>query len=149
MERDLRVLGDIKDLSELLQGASLDAVRLLPAPAATLGRPGPGSGRMRLELELTRACPELQSAGPRGFGVRPQVPQVKSRLVLREITHAAVQRLDDGSPAQVSLLACDAVAGGYTLSVISHDGLKLVLTLDQLSGEFADVGKPVKLKGQF
>ena len=133
MERAITVLGDIKDLSELLQGASLDQVRLLP-----------GNGRMRLELELTRACPELQPAGGRKWGFRAKVPWVKSRLVLQQVSDASVRRLDDGSPAQVSLLACDAVLGGYTLAVTSHDGLQLVLTLEQLDGEFRDVGKPVE-----
>ncbi len=132
MERAIQVLGGIKDLSELLQGASLDQAKLVP-----------GGARLRLELELTRACPELQVAGRGSFGFQRRVPWVKSRLVLNQIRDAAIQRLDDGSPAQVSLLACDAVLGGYTLSVTSHDGLKLVLTLDQLDGKFVDVGKPI------
>ena len=133
MERAVNVLGDIKDLSEMLQGASLDQARLVP-----------GGGGLRLELELTRACAELQPAGRRGFRLRPRVPWVKSRLVLNGISDAAVQRVDDGSPAQTSLLVCDAVTGGYTLSVTSHDGLRLVLTLDRLSGDFRDVGKPIE-----
>ncbi|MBI4341445.1 MAG: hypothetical protein HY598_04095 [Candidatus Omnitrophica bacterium] len=132
MQRTITVLGDIKDLSELLQGASLDQVKL-----------SPGGGRLRLELELTRACPELQPAGRGGFGFGRQVPQVKSRLALGQIREASVQRLDDGSPGRLSLLACDAVSGGYVLSVTSHDGLKLALTLDQLDGDFRDVGKPL------
>ena len=144
MERAIRVLGDIKDLSELLQGASLDQARLLPATASAAGGPGPSNGRLRLELELTRACPELQAPGGRGWGFRPRVPWVKSRLVLQQVSGASVQRLDDGSPAQVSLLACDAVSGGYTLSVTSHDGLQLVLTLEQLDGEFKDIGQPAE-----
>src|SRR3989338_5460733 len=127
----ISVLGDVKDLSEILQGASLDQVRLRP-----------DGGRLRLEAELTRACSELRPAGRGGFGLRPRVPWVKSRLTLGEIRDVSVQRLDDGSPAQMSLLACDAIPGGYTLSIMSHDGLKLVLTLDQLRGQFADVGKP-------
>ena len=132
MQRTITVLGDIKDLSELLAGASLDQAKLVPNGA-----------RLRLELELTRACPELQPAGRGGFGFQRRAPWVKSRLALNQIREASVQRLDDGSPAQISLLACDAVSGGYTLSVTSHDGLKLVLTLDQLDGQFVDVGMPV------
>lgn len=137
MEWTINVLGDIKDLSEMLQGASADSLRLQPA-----------GGRMQLELELTRACPELASAQGRGFG-RARVPFVKSRLVLNHIREAAVQRLDDGSPDRLSLLACDAIAGGYVVSIVSHDGLKLVLTVDQLQGQFSDMGKPVDSSKQY
>ena len=130
MERAINVLSDIKDLSELLEGASADQIRLFP------------SGRgLKLDLELTRACLEALPAG-QASGFRRKVPWVKSRLVLNQIRDAAFERLEDGS-AHVSLLACDSIGGGYTLSVASHDGLRLVMNLDALQGEFQDIGKPV------
>jgi hypothetical protein len=132
MERTIQVMGDLKDLGELLDGAGIDQARLAPS-----------DGRLRLDMELTRACPELQAAARPGFGGRRKVPWVKSRLVLERITDAAVQRVTDGGAAQPPLLACEAIAGGYTVAVTSHDGLRLVLTMDQLSGAFQDIGQPV------
>ncbi len=129
MERTLSVLGDIKDLSELLSGASIDQIRLSPA-----------GGRLKLDLELTRACVEAVPAG--GGGSRRKAPWVKSRLVLNQIRDAAFERLESGS-SQVSMLACDSIGGGYTFSVTSHDGLRLVLNLEALKGEFQDIGKPI------
>ena len=48
MERHISVLTDLKDLSELLGGARIDHVRLVP-----------DSSGLRSEIDLTRACPEL------------------------------------------------------------------------------------------
>ncbi len=128
MERTIEFLGDIKDLSELLGGASIDQIRLSPA-----------GGRLKLDLELTRACLEAVPAG--GGAFRRKTPWVKSRLVLNQIRDAAFERLESGS-AQVSMLACDAIGGGYTFSVTSHDGLRLVLNLETLQGEFRDISQP-------
>ena len=130
MERTIEVLGDIKDLSELLGAASIDQIRLFPA-----------GGRLKLDLELTRACLEAVPAGGSG-GFRRKTPWVKSRLVLNQIRNAAFERLESGS-SQVSMLACDSIGGGYTFSVTSHDGLRLVLNLEALKGEFQDIGKPI------
>ncbi len=132
MERTIAVLSDVKDLSELLNGASIDHARLVPS-----------GGRLRLEMELTRACSELQPAIHRGFMGRTKTPFVKSRLSLGQIKDAAVQRLTDAPPAQASLLSCEAVSGGYTLVVTSPDGLRLSLNLEQLNGQFADLGQPI------
>ncbi len=131
MERTISVVTDVKDLSELLNGASVDAARLSPS-----------GGRLRLELELTRACPELPPVRRGGFLSRPKVPWVKSRLILDGIADVSVRRLDQ-TPQPVPLLSCEAVVGGYTLAVTLYDGLQLSLTLDQLSGTFADVGPPL------
>ena len=128
MERNIEVLGDIKDLSELLGAASIDQIRLFPA-----------GGRLKLDLELTRAC--LEAVPASGGAFRRKTPWVKSRLVLNQIRDAAFERLENSS-AQVSLLACDSVGGGYAISVTSHDGLRLVMSLEGLQGEFQDIGKP-------
>ncbi len=132
MERTIAVLSDVKDLSELLHGASVEQARLVPS-----------GGRLRLEMELTRACAEMPAVAHRGFMGRIKIPWVKSRLSLGQIKDAAVQRLSHAPPAQTSLLSCEAVAGGYTLVVTSPDGLRLSLTLEQLNGQFADLGQPI------
>ena len=130
MERTIQVLGDIKDLSELLQGASIDKMRLLPS-----------GGRLKLDVELTRACFEMAPSG-KGSGFSRKVPWVKSRLVLGQIRDAAFEPAQNGA-AEAALLACDSIGGGYTLSVASQSGLRLVMNMDALQGEFQDVGNPV------
>ena len=132
MERTLSVLSDVKNLGEFIDGASLERARLLP-----------GVGQMSLELELTRACPELATVVRRGFVARTKTPWVKSRLTLRRITGVAVQRTADAAASQ-PLLACEAVPGGYRAVVTAHDGLELTVTLEQLDGQFTDVGTPVE-----
>jgi hypothetical protein len=132
MEREIHVLSDVKDLSELIDGASVDQARLIPS-----GR------RLSLEMSLTRACPELQTVVRRGLLTRTKTPWVKSRLTLNQITEASVQRLIDTPAESASLLSCEAIQGGYTLVVTSPDGLRLSLTLEQLDGRFMDVGAPI------
>ena len=131
MERAITVLSDIKDLSELLDGARIDQVRLVP-----------DGGRLRVEMELTRACPELKTTVRVGLRRRVKVPWVKSRLSLAHIKDASVQRLEDGPADQTPLLSCEAVSGGYACDVTGLDGLQLSLSLEQLSGEFADTSSP-------
>lgn len=133
MERTLSVLSDVKSLSEFLEGASLERAHLLP-----------GMGHMSLELELTRACPELATVVRRGFIARTKTPWVKSRLTLRRITDVAVQRIADATTAPKPLLACESVPGGYRAVVTSPDGLELTVALEQLDGQFVDVGTPVE-----
>ena len=133
MERTIAVMSDVKDLSELLEGASIDGARLVPQ-----------AGRLRLEMELTRACPELQTVVRKGFMTRTKTPWTKSRLTLEAIKDVAIRRAADAPPNQVPLLLCDAVPGGYSLTVNSHDGLRLQLMLEQLSGQFADTGSPIE-----
>lgn len=130
MERAIEVLGDIKDLSELLQGAGIDKMRLLAS-----------GGRLKLDLELTRLCAGALPSG-QGNLLRRKMLWVKSRLVLSRIRDAAFERAQ-GSASRVSLLACDSIEGGYTLSVTSREGLRLVMSLDALQGQFQDVGQPV------
>ena len=137
MERTLKVLTDVKDLGELLDGANIDQARLVPS-----------GGRLRLELELTRACPELQTVVRRAFGTRTKMPWVKSHLVFDHVQNAAIQRLTDTPPGQTSVLSCEAIPGGYTLTVTSPDDLRLVLTLPQLVGQFADVGQPLAVSSK-
>ena len=133
MEQTIAVVSDVKNLSELLEGASVDGARLVPS-----------SGRLRLEMDLTRACPELQTVVRKGFMSRTKTPWTKSRLTLDAIKDVAIQRAADAPPDQTPLLSCDAVPGGYSLTVNSHDGLRLQLTLEQLSGRFADTGSPIE-----
>jgi len=132
MQRTLSVVNDVKDLGELIEGASIDAARLVPA-----------GDRLRLEMELTRACAELAGTVRGGLLHRPKTPWTRSRLLLEGIKDAAVGRAPETPGAHPSLLGCEAVTGGYKLTVTSHDGLQLSLTLDQLNGQFSDIGQPV------
>lgn len=131
MERSISVLSDLKDLSDLLAGAGVDQTRLLPH-----------EGQLRLEMELTRACVESPIEERGLFGVRKKIPWVKSRLRLDRITGVSLQRLPE-MQAQAPLLVCDSVSGGYTVSLTSPDGLRLSVSLEQLDGSFADIGRPV------
>ncbi|MBI3010993.1 MAG: hypothetical protein HYY58_00670 [Candidatus Omnitrophica bacterium] len=132
MEKAIAVLTDVKDLSEVLDGASVDRVCLIPS-----------GGRLRLEMELTRACPELNTVVRRGFLTKTKTPWVKGRLSLGQIKDASVERMAETPADQPPLLLCETVPGGYTLVVTSPDGLRLSLTLEQLEGQFADIGRPV------
>ena len=127
MERTIAVVNDVKDLSELLSGARVEQARLVPS-----------GGRLRLEMELTRIYSELQTVERHGLLTRTKTPRFKSRLVLSQIKDAAVQRLTDAPPGETPLLSCEAIPGGYTLVVASSDWLRLLLTLEQLDGQFAD-----------
>lgn len=133
MERAIGVVTDVKDLGELLSGAMVDQARLSPS-----------AGRLRLELELTRAMPERTTVVRRGLFSRATTPWIKSRLVLEQIQQVGIQRLTETSVEQSPLLVCDAVPGGYTLTVTSPDGLRLSVSLEQLSGRFSDVGQPIE-----
>ncbi len=131
MEHTIAVVSDVKNLSELLGGASVDAARLMPS-----------SGGLRLEMDLTRACSELQPAVRRGFMTRTKTPWTKSRLVLEAIADATIAHAEDRPAEQTPLLSCEAVPGGYMLTVHSPDGLRLRLRLEQLTGRFADTALP-------
>lgn len=131
MERAITVLSDVTTLSELLNGARVDQARLIP-----LG------GRLRLELDVTRACPELQTMERRGLVTRRRIPWVMSRLRLDQIKDAAVQRLDGLPPGQNPLLSCEAIPGGYRFVVTTADGLQLQMVLEALDGQFTDTGTP-------
>lgn len=132
MERAIAVLNDIKDLSEMLDGARIDQARVTSS-----------GGHLRFELELTRAMVEEAPAAHRGFFTRAKTPWVKSRLSLDQVQDVAVQPLSDRSPQQVPLLNCEAIPGGYRLVVTAPDGLQLSLTLGQLTGRFQDVSGPL------
>ncbi len=133
MQRAIGLATDVKDLSELLDGASLDQARIVSS-----------SGRLRLELELTRAMVEQQQVVRHGLLKRVKTPWIKGRLILDHIQDVVVQRLSDGGPEQVSLFTCDAVPGGYQFVVTAPDGLRLSMTLEQLHGQFQDVGSPIE-----
>ena len=136
MEQGLSVVSDIKNLSELLDGACVGHMRLAP-----------NGGRLRLEMELTRACREMQPVARRGVFGRPKTPWMKCRLTLNQAKEASVVHLAFmplQGPPQEPLLACEAVAGGYQLVVTTPERLRLTVTLEQLDGQFADVGGPVE-----
>ncbi len=133
MERAISVVSDVRDLSELLHGASIDQARLVSS-----------GGWMRMEVELTRAMPERQRVVRQGLLKRMKTPWSKGRLTLDRIQDVAVQRLSDMPPDQTPLLACDAIAGGYQFVVTAPDGLQIQLTLEQLSGAYEDVGSPIE-----
>ena len=125
MERAIAVMTDLKDVSEWLTGAFIEQARIVPS-----------GGCLRLELELTRPCPEWPSMGRQG---RRRVPHVKSRLSLGQITDMTVQRVTD---AQGPMLSCDAIPGGYAMTITGPDGTRWSLVLEQLNGQFADYGQP-------
>jgi hypothetical protein len=132
MQRDIKVLTDVKDLSELLSGARIERVRLLPS-----------GGGMQLSAELTRAMPERQTVIRQGLFRRLKTPWTACELELFRVTSVAVKHLTDLAPDQTPVIACEAVPGGYQFTVQAPDGLQLVLNLDQLDGSFADIGAPI------
>lgn len=133
MERTVTVLTDVKDLGELLNGSRVDQAQLIPS-----------GGRIQLVLDLTRAMVERQQVVKHGLFRRLKTPWTKCRLTLQGIKSMTVKRLTDLAPDQTPLLSCDAVSGGYQLTVQAPDGLQFVLGLEQLDGSFADIGNPIE-----
>lgn len=133
MERTITVLSDLKDLGELLQGAAIDQAMLTPS-----------DGRVRLVMEGTRAMVEQPPVERGSLFKRPKTPWTKFRLTLDHITHATMSRAEQAAD-QSPLLACDAVAGGYRLTVRTPDGLQLVLAMDWLQGGCADAGSVIRI----
>ena len=132
MERSMTLVTDVKDLSDLLNGASLDQARLVPS-----------GGHLQLVLELTRAIVERQQVVRRGLFRRIKTPWTKCQMTLRGIHNVTVKRLTDLAPDQAPLLSCDAIPGGYQLTVQAPDGLHLLLECPQLDGSFTDIGSPI------
>lgn len=133
MERGITVVSDVKDLGELLSGASVDQASIVP------------DGRhVELTVELTRAILERQVVVRQGLFKRAKTPWTKCRLTLRKITSVAVKRVTEQEPHDVPILQAEAVSGGYQLTVHAPDGLQLLLGLDTLDGLFADVGAPIE-----
>ena len=133
MERAIGVVSDVKDLGEFLNGASVDQARFVSSGA-----------RLRLEMEVTRAMLEHQQVVRQGLFRRVKTPWIKGRLTLNQIQDVVVQRLSDQPPDPTPLFTCDAIPGGYQLVVTTPDGLRLQLTLEQLSGHFEDLGSPIE-----
>ena len=133
MQRTMTVVNDVKDLAEWLKGASVDQAQLVPS-----------GGRLQLVMELTRAMVERQQMVRRGLFKRVKTPWTTCRVTLNDIHSVAIKRLTDATPAQTPLLFCEAVPGGYQLTVQAPDGLQFVLGLDRLAGTFADVGSPIE-----
>ena len=133
MERAISVLTDVKDISDWLKGARVDEAKLEPL-----------NGRLAFTLELTRAMTERQTTVRQGLFMRTKTPWIKCRLTLHHIGDVRITRLTDQAPNDLPLLACDAVKGGYQLTVQAEDGLQFILNLDQLEGTFTDVGGPIE-----
>lgn len=136
MDRTIGVLSDVKDLGELLQGAGIDQASLAPEP---------GRGRLQLVIDGTRAMVEQPPTGGGGLFKRPKTPWTKFQLTLRHITHATLLRAEQAPGDQAPLLACDAVAGGYRLTIRTPDGLQMVLAVDRLEGAFTDAGAVIRI----
>ena len=132
MERSIAVVTDVKDLSDLLSGARVDQAQLVPS-----------AGRLQLVVDLTRAMLEQQHVVRRGLIKRLKTPWTKCQLTLNEVTAVTVKRVTDTAPDQTPLLSCDAVKGGYQVTVQAPDGLQFVLGLERLAGTFSDVGSPI------
>ncbi len=133
MERPVTVVSDVKDLSDLLNGASLEHVRAVPQ-----------GGSLDIMLELVRAMVERQHVVRQGWFRRLKTPWTKCQLTLKGIGGMTVKHLTDLAPGESALFSCDAVAGGYRLTVQAPDGLQLVLDLAQLNGTFTDLGSPLE-----
>lgn len=129
MNKQLTVLSDVKDLAELLDGAGVEQAKLVPA-----------GGRLELVIEGTRAMVEQPAVARSGWFTRAKTPWTKYRLTLTRITSVTVTRVEHAPADHAPLFACDAVPGGYQLTVQAPDGLQLVAGLEQLAGEFEDVG---------
>ncbi len=133
MQRDIKVLTDVKDLSDLLNGASVEQAQV-----------SPGGNGLQLTARLLRAMPERQTVVKKGLFRRLKTPWTTCEVTLSHITSVNVKHLTDVAPDQTPLIACEAVPGGYQLTVQAPDGLQLMLNLDQLDGSFADVGSPIE-----
>ena len=131
MERTIGYLTDLKDLSNLLVGARIEHAELVPAV-----------GSCSLDLQLTRAMVEQPAAQRAGLFKRPKTPWSSSRLTLKRIRSVAIHRAEDLT-ADTPLLDAEAVPGGYAVKIQSPDGLQFLLQVDQLQGQFADIGSPV------
>lgn len=132
MERAIAYLTDVKDLSELLDGATIDQVRTTSTPSGA-----------EVILELTRGMLERQTVVRQGLFRRAKMPWTKCRLTLQGAKELVVQRATDVPPDQ-PLINCEAVLGGYHCTVQGTDGLFLSFKLDQLQGLFTDVGSPIE-----
>lgn len=133
MERAVAVVSDVKDVGELLNGASVEQAQLVPS-----------DGQLTLILELTRALLERQEVVRRGPFRRLKTPWTKCELRLRHIRSVTVRRLTDQAPNHAPLVSCEAVSGGYEVTVQAPDGLQFVLSADRLDGAFTDVGTPIE-----
>ncbi len=132
MERAVAVVSDVKDVGELLDGASLEQAQLAPA-----------DGHLTLVLALTRAVLEQQEVVRRGPFRRLKTPWTKCELRLGHIRSVTVKRLTDQAPNHVPLVSCEAVSGGYEVTVQAPDGLQFILSTDRLEGALTDVGSPL------
>lgn len=134
MERVITVMSDVKDLGELLSGARVEEVRCVPS----------GSG-LQLVVRLTRGMLERQTLVRRGPFRRLTTPWTKCELRLARIAVLTIRRLTNGMPDQLPVFSCEAVPGGYQLTVQAADGQQFVLGTSQLDGTFTDVGSPLEI----
>lgn len=120
MEHAIAVLSDVSHLSGILGGAVFGAARLVPS-----------GSRLRLELELLPA----PSAGRR----RGAPAAATHRLILEQVTEATLRHVAT-VPTDQPLVSCEAVRGGYQVVVAAPDGLRLELSVEQLSGRLVALG---------
>ena len=135
MERQIRVLTDIKDLDELLTGARVDRTHVVSSP----GKPP------QLIVELTRAMIERQSTVQQGLFKRTTTPFSSCRLVFSSIRRVTTESVEGAPPlTDGSVLSCEPVKGGYHLTIRGEGSAQIMLELDTLNGVFQDVGQPVE-----
>lgn len=133
MERRIQVLTDIKDLNELLAGASVDRTQVVSHP-----------GQTQLIVELTRAMIERQTTVRQGLFQRLKTPFSKCQLTFASIRAVTTAKTDVAPSAASDLMACEPVKNGYRLTIRSGDGTEIALDVDTLNGRFEDVGQPVE-----
>ena len=135
MERQIRVLTDIKDLDELLNGARVDRTHVIANP----GKP------TQLIVELTRAMIERQTTVQQGFFKRIKTPFSSCRLVFSSIRRVTTESVEGAPPlTDGAVLSCEPVKGGYHLTIRGEGGTQIMLELDALTGVFQDIGVPVE-----
>ena len=132
MQRSITVLTDVKDLSELLNGARVEDVRSVSA-----------GGQSQIVATLTRAMVELQRVVPAGLFKRVKMPWTKCQLTIGQVKSASVRQATYPASAQLPILWGDAVKGGYQLILRVDEASEWVLEVPTLDGAFTDIGSPI------
>jgi hypothetical protein len=131
MERQIAVLSDIKDVTELLNGARIDRTRVVS-----------GASQTQVIVDLTRAMVERPAVVQPGLFRRSKTLFTKSQLVF-----SAVRSVTNAPPAEGlfegAIMNCEPVKGGYQLTLRGEGQATLVVLVDRLDGVFQDVGQPI------
>jgi hypothetical protein len=131
--RRLTDFAELDQLSRAWNGARVDAMRLHP-----------DAGQLTLTLEVTRADFDHPITVRHGLVTRRTAPWVKSRITIRGVQDADVQRFLDRMPDDAPLFVAEQDGPGHRLTVSSGDGIRLVVTLRGLESLVEDLSGPVE-----